>query len=74
MYLPLDYPLLSKTIKNTKPITKNGNDVMLSHIAVWVSNIGTRKKAIPKEKKPTSIEAQKESIRVFSIVLIISIM
>ena len=28
------YPLRSKIIKNTEPITKNGKDVTLNHIAV----------------------------------------
>ena len=73
MYLPLDYTLRSKIIKNTKPITKKGRDVRLSHKAVKGSIIGMTTKAMPRAKKPTSIEAQKESIRVFTIVLIITI-
>ena len=61
-------------MKNTEPITKNGKDVMLNHIAELGSNIGTSRKAIPKEKKPTSIEAQKASMSVSIIVFIISIL
>ena len=71
MCLPLDYPLRSKIIKNTNPITKNGSDVRLSHKAVKGSIIGTTTKAMPRAKKPTSIEAQKASMSGSSIVLII---
>lgn len=60
-------------MKNAKPITKNGNEKAQNHKGSIVKN-GIVRKATPKEMKPTSIEAQKASMRVFAIIFIISIL
>ena len=51
---------------------KKGKELRLSHRVVKGSIIGTTAKAMPRAKKPTSMEAQKESMRVFRIVLIMT--